>query len=1234
MKQELRFPVGEDLVIFANVKRMTAAYRRRLARRARDLGAEPPHWQGKPISIDEEEKVLLADDARRIEPYPYPGLRSFEPGEGEIFFGRDDDVEAVRNFLAKNRVVAVLGGSGSGKSSLLRAGLLPFLNTRRRIEGRIGNWYWAEFRPRTQPLDELASALAQLMLPLLRKGSKMGARDGLRRSSPSAEVDIDGDRAADRLRKHIHDRFRDASRRGGTSAERRVAVLDVFTDIAERQLDRADDVVTGGFRLSAPSLFLLVDQLEEVFRPEVSPDEREALLNLIVDLHAAARDRKGSVHLALTMRSEELHRCAEHRGLSGVVIGSGYQLELLDPTDPKKTADSRGTAAPKTGPRCGKRLSRPARNVFEDWGLRDWLKRGDQDSPFSPGMPDLLLDAAAQMSNELEHRPDELPLLQHALQATWHSAMKRWSLGVTSVEELEITRDDLPGNRRDTSVPDLGECLNARADAACAEAAQRFEASAGQTTRTGEEALRATFRALARRDDNGNWARRFAGRSDITVFLDADSNSPPNGPIGEEQQWIELQKALNSFLLRGYLNGGGDRDYDISHEALIRNWRKFQLWLRDPREVAYSLGRVLREVELPEDFDGLSDGGKDELIPQAVALRVAMVADEGRLPRSWGEDQIEPILQNSAMRKRWGPTPKALENVIALARMSDLARGRLQQIEYRKQFAFEQERKAAEEEKKKARRVARRVASLSAVSVCAVVGAFLGYYALQKTWDERANMAAEMRRVTALARDALWSRGPATAILMASRVQENGLPEFPESEKLLLTSLHQLREARVLNGEKQLVSGVSYSPDGTALVSSDPESLRFWNAENGDPLGKYIPLAYLAKSAPSFEGPLIGAQWSPGHNWIALGSRDQTILFAPCSREDLRGYFLTCVDRREDIIQLLGDGIERTGTAKFSADGNWLATGSSGTSVKLWDLASALPVRRATKLEGNLAWPNAFAISADKKLVAAGVLRKGAAQAEIKVYHADSDAPPTSLMGNNGPQHGAFVAIALNPGDSRMLAASSIDGSIFLWDDWSDDKNANSPIALKDAGTAFQIAFSRDGRFLLAAGVDGVVRMWPTAGIGAQTAPFLLRGHTGPVWAVAASPDGDHFASGSSDGSVILWNSRSAFYPNPAQSSATAHPSGGPSTSAASSVCRQGLALSHDFDESAKCVQSPGGRTIVASRDGHIEVFDKQDSSSPVDSYRLPLNVADIELNGDKLVVDFCHRGTDRVAFL
>jgi hypothetical protein len=379
------------------------------------------------------------------------------------------------------------------------------------------------------------------------------------------------------------------------------------------------------------------------------------------------------------MRSEELHRCAEHPGLSEVVIGSGYQLELLDPADPKDRADLRLA------------IVQPARNVFADWGLGECLRH--EDAPFSPGMPALLMDGAACLSKELEHRPDQLPLLQHALQATWHFAMRRWSQKNMRPQALTIEATDLPGYQEGQRTPDLGECLNLRADDAESEAAQRFAERAGTTEESGEQALRAAFRALARRDDVGNWARRFADRAEITVFLNAESNSQLAHTL-DEPRWTALEKALNSFLLRGYLNGGGTRDYDISHEALIRNWRKFQLWLRDPREVAYSLGRALKEVEEPEQFDKLSESEKTELIPAAVASRVAMVTSEGHLPTRWGQDQIATILQNSTMRARWGTSTEALAKVIGLARMADQARERahLRQVESDIHLAQEQAR--------------------------------------------------------------------------------------------------------------------------------------------------------------------------------------------------------------------------------------------------------------------------------------------------------------------------------------------------------------------------------------------------------------------------------------------------------------------------------------------------------------------------------------------------------------
>jgi ABC-type phosphate/phosphonate transport system ATPase subunit len=62
-----------------------------------------------------------------IQRSPYPGLRPFTEAESDLFFGREKHTAQLRSKLERNRFVAVVGSSGSGKSSLVRAGLIAQL---------------------------------------------------------------------------------------------------------------------------------------------------------------------------------------------------------------------------------------------------------------------------------------------------------------------------------------------------------------------------------------------------------------------------------------------------------------------------------------------------------------------------------------------------------------------------------------------------------------------------------------------------------------------------------------------------------------------------------------------------------------------------------------------------------------------------------------------------------------------------------------------------------------------------------------------------------------------------------------------------------------------------------------------------------------------------------------------------------------------------------------------------
>jgi ABC-type polar amino acid transport system ATPase subunit len=91
---------------------------------------------------------------------PFPGLRPFWEEEEHLFFGRELQVDAMVDKLAQRRFLAVVGTSGSGKSSLVNCGLRPALHQGRMASAGT-NWRMAQFRPGNHPLAALAEALAE-----------------------------------------------------------------------------------------------------------------------------------------------------------------------------------------------------------------------------------------------------------------------------------------------------------------------------------------------------------------------------------------------------------------------------------------------------------------------------------------------------------------------------------------------------------------------------------------------------------------------------------------------------------------------------------------------------------------------------------------------------------------------------------------------------------------------------------------------------------------------------------------------------------------------------------------------------------------------------------------------------------------------------------------------------------------------------------------------------------------
>jgi hypothetical protein len=114
---------------------------------------------------------------------PFPGLLAYDENDAAIYFGRDEDIRRIierlnaRRAQGGTKLLALLGASGSGKSSLMRAGVIP------RLRRDKCNWIVLPcFRPQTHPVDELAQVIALALGP---NGNWRTVRDVFAKTNPS-----------------------------------------------------------------------------------------------------------------------------------------------------------------------------------------------------------------------------------------------------------------------------------------------------------------------------------------------------------------------------------------------------------------------------------------------------------------------------------------------------------------------------------------------------------------------------------------------------------------------------------------------------------------------------------------------------------------------------------------------------------------------------------------------------------------------------------------------------------------------------------------------------------------------------------------------------------------------------------------------------------------------------------------------------------------------------------------
>ncbi len=212
---------------------------------------------------------------------PFPGLRSFDFEESHLFFGREKHISDLLRKLNSNHFVAIVGTSGSGKSSLVRAGLLPAIHNGK--SGKDGtDWIITTLKPGNTAVKNLAKSLI------------------------SKNVFSTGDAVKDSTELDHVEKLLRASQLGLVQAVR-------------------------GLLPPNKSLLILLDQFEETFRfsgegMEHNDDDSTQFVNLIID---AVRQRDVPIYVVLTIRSDFLGDCARFEGLPEAINDGHYLVPRL-----------------------------------------------------------------------------------------------------------------------------------------------------------------------------------------------------------------------------------------------------------------------------------------------------------------------------------------------------------------------------------------------------------------------------------------------------------------------------------------------------------------------------------------------------------------------------------------------------------------------------------------------------------------------------------------------------------------------------------------------------------------------------------------------------------------------------------------------------------------------------------------------------------------------------------------
>jgi WD40 repeat protein/transcriptional regulator with XRE-family HTH domain len=748
---------------------------------------------------------------------------------------------------------------------------------------------------------------------------------------------------------------------------------------------------------SSERVLIVVDQFEEVFT--ICRDEIERIA-FIERLLACAQESSKKTTVVIALRADFYSHCAQYPSLRQAVAAEQEYI--------------------------GQMTAQELRRAIEEPA-----KRGGWE--FEPGLVDILLnDVGAEGSNEPE--PGALPLLSHALLATWERRRGR----LFTIDAYHAS---------------------GRVRGAIAETAESVFND--QLNQTQQEMARDVFLRLTELGEGTEDTRRRAALNEL---------------VRQSAEATQLRAVLNT-LAEARLITLNEDSAEVAHEALIREWQRLHEWLTQDRE------GLLLHRHLTEAAHEWNTRGRDP----AELYRGARLAQA----REWAvmnEERLNDVERTFVAASIDQEQHDTLEREARRQRELEAAQ-KLADTE--KQRAEEQAHSATQLRK-------RAYYLTGAFIVVLVMALAAIFFARQAQISSRLATTRELASASIRNLDVDPERSILLALQAVNNTYTIDSTVLPEAEDALRRAIQASRVELTLKGHTGPLYSAAFSPDGKRIATASADgTARIWDVNTGKELLRVKGSSYGAGSeaghawfvAFSPDGNLLATAggdgvtriWdaSTGQQLISLeGHYDQvfTVAFSPdgnrlvTSSNDSTAKVWD-VTTGEDLLTVREETAEEGDTvlvwwATFSPDASQIATAVTsdfeGGWTSIWDVESGqkmltLPALGPTMRSVAFGPDGSHIVTAEDDRTA-------------KIWDARSGKLLITLYG-----HTAQVTDAKYSPDGTRIATVSLDRQIKVWDAVTGQELFT--LAGHSDGI-WSVSFSADGEHIVTASNDGTAKVW------------------------------------------------------------------------------------------------------------------------------------------------------------